>query len=63
MAILLSAFKKIFPILTHNRNIIMNQYKDKFEYIIPIHEPVVNQLYTVKIENDNLKIVFLRLKK
>ena len=54
---------KIWPILTHSRNIIMNQYKDKFEYIIPINEPLLNRLYTVKIENNLLKIVFLRLKK
>ena len=41
----------------------MNQYKNKIEYMIPISEPLINLLYTVKIENGFLKIVFLRLKK
>jgi hypothetical protein len=64
MAILLSAFKKMFPIITHTRNIIMNQYVDKIEYIIPVHEALNDkQLYKVSIEDDTLKIVYIRLKK
>jgi len=50
-----------FPILTHTRNIIMNQYDKKIEYIIPLYGEVIKDkiLYTVKIENNNLKIVYI----
>ena len=54
-------FKKLWPLLTHTRNIIMNQYEKKIEYIIPLYGELMNNkiLYTVKIEDGNLKIVYI----
>lgn len=54
-------FKKLWPLLTHTRNIIMNQYEKKIEYIIPLYGELINNkiLYTVKIEDSNLKIVYI----
>ena len=53
--------KRLLPLLTHTRNIIMNQYDKKIEYIIPLYGEVIKDkiLYTVKIENNNLKIVYI----
>ena len=54
-------FKKLWPLLTHTRNIIINQYENKIEYIIPLYGELMNNkiLYTVKIEDGNLKIVYI----
>ena len=53
--------KRLLPLLTHTRNIIMNQYDKKIEYIIPLYDEILKDkmLYSVKIENGNLKIVYI----